>query len=122
MNDDEDLGMIVGEYRDDVILELTKDPGISRPRMKAVSDFSSTTRVEVSRKLREMFPLGTQFRARVKVCQKHNSDGSCKGDPYLRVSDDIGVLIHTIEDSGLVARLDPSGADGRKYYYVLTST
>lgn len=119
---DEDYGMIIGEYRDDVTLELVKDPGISRPRMMPVGDFPSTTRVEVSRRLREMFPLGTQFKARVKVCQKHARDGSPIGNPYLRVCDDIGVLEETIKNPGLVARLDPGGSDSRKYYYLRRPT
>ena len=73
-------------------------------------------RVEVSRQLRELFPLGTRFKANVKVCQKHLGSKP-NGPPYLRVYK-IGVVVSSIKDKGLVAKLDPSGADGRKYYYI----
>jgi len=116
--DDKHFKWIIGEIRSEVILELICEPGISRPRMKPVTDFPETTRVEVSRKLREIFPLGTQFKTRVKVCQKHALDGTPLGKPYLNVND-IGVIVATIPDKGLVAKLDPTGVSGRKYYYVL---
>lgn len=109
--------MTVGEYRKDVVLELINDDAMSRPRMKPVTDYPASIRVEVSRKIRELFPIGTQFKADVKVCQKHSPDGLCVGQPYLRAYD-VGVLVHTIKDPGIVARLDPTGKDGRKYYYV----
>ena len=106
----------VGEFYSEVLLELIKDHGVSRPRMKPTNKFPEDWRVEVSRQLREEFPLGTRFEARVKVCQKHVR-GTPNGPPYLRVYE-IGVLVKSIRDTGLVAKLDPSGADGRKYYYI----
>jgi len=113
--------MMIGEYRDDVLLELIRDVGKSRPRMKPLSDFPDGCRVEGSTAVKSSFPLGTHFVARVKVCQKHKPDGSCIGNPYLRISSEIGVLVKTIPDPGLVARLDPTGVSGRKYYYVRES-
>jgi hypothetical protein len=110
--------MIVGDFHEDVMLELIKDDGISRPRMMPVGLFPSSTRVEVSRSIRERFPLGTRFVACVKICQKHNADGSCNGNPYLKVYGTLKVILDTISDQSLIARLDPTGADGRKYYYV----
>ena len=59
-----------GNFYDDVELELIKDEGISRPRMPPVEGFPVEMRVEVSRQLRELFSLGTRFKANVKVCQK----------------------------------------------------
>jgi hypothetical protein len=50
----ENFRWIIGEVRSEVILELICEPGISRPRMYPVTDFPKTTRVEVSRKLREI--------------------------------------------------------------------
>jgi len=44
-------------------------------------------RVEFPRKTREANPIGTRFRATVKVAQKHNRDGSLKGRPYLVATD-----------------------------------
>ena len=105
-----------GNFYDDVELELIKDEGISRPRMRPVDGFPVEMRVEVSRELRELFPLGTRFKANVKVCQKHIGSKP-NGPPYLRVYE-IGLFVSSIQDKGIVAKLDPSGADGRKYYYI----
>lgn len=110
------MHFLEGNFYDDVELELIKDEGISRPRMRPVGGFSVEMRVEVSRQLRELFPLGTRFKANVKVCQKHLGSKP-NGPPYLRVYK-IGVVVSSIKDKGLVAKLDPSGADGRKYYYI----
>ena len=106
----------VGEFHSEVLLELIKDHGVSRPRMKPITKFPEDLRVEVSRQLREEFPLGTRFEARVKVCQKHRGS-KAHGPPYLRVCE-IGVVVKSFRDTGLVAKLDPSGADGRKYFYI----
>ena len=105
-----------GNFYDDVELELIKDEGITRPRMRPVDGLPVEMRVEVSRELRELFPLGTRFKANVKVCQKHIGSKP-NGPPYLRVYE-IGVVVSSIKDKGIVAKLDPSGADGRKYYYI----
>ena len=105
----------VGDFYSDVLLELIKDHGVSRPRMKPLNMFPKDFRVEVSRQLREEFPLGTKFEARVKVCQKH-AKGKPNGPPYLRVYE-IGVIVSSIKEKGIVAKLDPTGVDGRKYYY-----
>jgi hypothetical protein len=29
----------------------------------------------------------------------------------------IGVIVSSIKEKGIVAKLDPTGVDGRKYYY-----
>lgn len=105
----------VGEFHSAVLLELIKDQGVSRPRMQPITNFPQHWRIEVSRQLREEFPLGTRFEARVKVCQKHVK-GKPNGPPYLRVYE-IGVIVSSIKEKGLVAKLDPTGVDGRKYYY-----
>ncbi len=110
--------MIEGSVINDIELVLIKDSGISRPRMQPVNGYPKSTRVEVSRKLREKFPLNTRFLATVKVCQKHwKETGKPKGEPYLRATE-IGVIVSSIPDKGLVAKLDPAGADDRLYYYI----
>jgi|GEM_PF-3163593 len=80
--------LIEGRTHHDVMLETCLDAGISRPRVRPVSDFSRETRVEFPRSLRSKYPLETRFRATVKVCQKHwLHNGQPKGPPYLRASD-----------------------------------
>jgi hypothetical protein len=113
----------------EVVLELIKDPGKSRPRMRPIEGFTSTARVEISRKLREMFPLGTLFRAKVTVCQKHYEEtGKPKGPIYLRsgrpfgANGEISVMIDTIKNPGIIAQLDLASTDeqSRKYFYIDT--
>ena len=108
--------LTIGEFHSEVLLELIKDRGVSRPRMKPINKFPEDLRVEVSRQLRKDFPLGTKFEARVKVCQKHVK-GKPSGPPYLKVYG-IGVIVSSVKDKGIVAKLDPTGADGRKYFYI----
>lgn len=64
----------VGEFYGHVELETCQDfdRGITRPRVRPVSEFNSDVRVEFPRKLRERFPIGTRFIATVKVCQSTN--------------------------------------------------
>lgn len=73
----------VGDIFEGMILETCKDASLSRPRVRPLDFFPETMRVEFPRGLREQHPLGSRFRATVQVCQKHNSDGSVKGVPYL---------------------------------------
>ncbi len=93
----------LGQFFGGVVLETCVDVGVSRPRVKAVSVFPATTRVEFPRSLRETFPIGTCFKATVKVCQK-TVDGEANGPPYLKAYD-IAVIADTIPDQGLLARV-----------------
>lgn len=74
----------VGDYFTGVLLETFKEVGISRPRVRPVEMFADDIRVEFPRSLREDNPVGTQFRALVKVAQKTNKKtGKVVGVPYL---------------------------------------
>jgi len=73
-----------GDYFSGVLLETCKDAGISRPRVRPISVFPTDIRVEFPRKLREEHPVGTRFRALVKVAQKTDKKtGQLRGNPYL---------------------------------------
>lgn len=73
-----------GERFQGVLLETFKpSKGISRPRVRPIELLPRELKVDFPRDLRVDNPIGTRFRADVKVCQKHNSDGSMKGLPYL---------------------------------------
>ena len=101
--------LVEGEIHHDVMLETCLDAGISRPRVRPVSDFPAETRVEFPRSLRSEYPLETRFRATVKVCQKHwLADGQPKGPPYLRAS---GIFIRR-------TRPRPGSKSGRAYDHV----
>ena len=74
----------VGDYFSGVLLETFKEKGISRPRVRPVEMFSKNIRVEFPRRLREENPIGTQFRASVKVAHKTSKKtGKIIGVPYL---------------------------------------
>lgn len=74
----------VGDYFSGILIETFRESGISRPRVRPVNAFHRSIRVEFPRKLREEYPIGTRFRAVVKVCQKTNKGtGQLIGDNYL---------------------------------------
>ena len=78
----------VGDYFTGVLLETFKEARISRPRVRPVEIFAEDIRVEFPRSIREDNPLGTKFRALVKVAQKTNKKtGKTIGDPYLVATD-----------------------------------
>jgi hypothetical protein len=109
--------IIPGEYYENVVLETCLDEAISRPRVRCVTVLPPELRVEFPRNLREEYPIETRFKARVKVCQKHLNNGTPNGPPYLR-ADNIGVIVSSIPDPGLRARIQPGTTSGRAYYYV----
>lgn len=109
--------MSIGSRHTAVLLETYKDGRVSRPRVSPVRDFPPDTKVEFPRDLREEFPIGTKFYADVVVAQKHNKDGSPKGGPYL-VASNIGVVVSSIPNVGMRAKLKPGSTSGRSYHYV----
>ena len=113
--------LIEGTYHNEVLLQTYQDGQVSRPRVHPISHFEEDINVRFPRKLREEFPIGTMFRARVKVCQKHwDHNGKPKGPPYLHVSEgDVEVIIQSIPNPGLRAKLKPGTVSGRTYTYVM---
>ena len=63
----------IGDYFSGVLLETFKEDRISRPRVRPLDVYPDNIRVEFPRQLREDNPLGTRFRAVVKVSQKTNN-------------------------------------------------
>src|SRR5262245_41902640 len=108
--------LVEGHVFDKVMLETCRDDTVSRPRVRPVSHFPATTRVWFPRDLREDYPVGTRFLATVKVSQKYSA-GKRKGPPYLSASN-IGVIVASIPDPGLRAKLKRGSKSGRAYYYV----
>lgn len=74
--------LIVGDQFEDVVLETFRENGTTRPRVRPVENFDPNIRVEFPTKIREENPLGTQFKADVKVSQK-TKEGKPWGPPYL---------------------------------------
>jgi hypothetical protein len=106
----------IGQFFGGVDLETCTDQTVSRPRVKPIMVFPPEMRVEFPRKLRDTFPLGTRFKATVKVCQKH-IDGEPHGPPYLRAYD-IAVIASTVRDAGIMAKVKSGSISGLAYEYV----
>ena len=80
-----EISFSVGDFYEGVLLETCRDENrsITRPRVRPQEYFPRSMRVEFPRSLRERHPIGTRFLADVTVGQKHWSNGSPKGPPYL---------------------------------------
>jgi hypothetical protein len=100
------------------LLETTRDEGISRPRVRPVVGLPRDIRIEFPRRLREEYPIGTRFRATVKVCQK-TKNGLPHGPPYLRADEEsIYVVSEFKPNRRLFAVLRPGTISGRAYDYI----
>ncbi|MCC7258313.1 MAG: hypothetical protein IT486_08065 [Gammaproteobacteria bacterium] len=110
--------LVEGDIYENVMLETTRGEDVSRPRVKPASHCPAALHVWFPRDLRTAFPIGTRFRATVKVSQKHWAhSGEPKGEPYLSASN-IGVIVASIPDVGMHAKLKPGSKSGRAYYYI----
>lgn len=78
--------IILGDRFEGVLLETCLEKSASRPRVRPLEYFGIDTRVEFPRNLREENPIGTRFRADVKICQK-SKNGEPFGKFYLASTD-----------------------------------
>jgi len=85
---------------DGVLLETFRPKGASRPRVRPVSELLNDILVEFPRNLRTEHPIGTRFRSNVKVCQKHNQDGSLRGKKYLSADNNTIKLVRKYHPIG----------------------
>ena len=111
-----DLEEKIGQFLENVELETVRGDNVSRPRVRPVPGSGLNLHVEFSRKLRDMFPIGTRFRATVKVCQK-TDNGKAKGPPYLRAYD-VAIVPESVKDEGLMAQVRDGSVSGLSYEYV----
>jgi hypothetical protein len=114
-----DTKAVVGQFFGDVELETCLDDEVSRPRVRPVNKFPKDMRTEFPRALRDMFPIGTRFRATVKVCQK-TMGGKAHGPPYLKAYD-IALIPASVPDQGLVGRVRKGSINGLTYDYHWTT-
>jgi HNH endonuclease len=109
-----------GDWFFGVLLETCRDRSISRPRVRPVDELPRDIRVEFPRSLREQHPLGTRFRADVKVCQKHWANGQPNGPPYLRADTDTVVIESDYTPDTIVFAVQRAGTiSGRAYDWVV---
>jgi hypothetical protein len=107
-----------GDWFDGVLLETYIEKGISRPRVRPYHNLPKDLKVEFPREMRDKNPIGARFRADVKVCQKHNRDGSLKGGIYLRADKNSIELIDTYKPKHIIQSiLNPNSKSKRAYHY-----
>jgi hypothetical protein len=65
----QDENVTVGDIYEGVLLETCRDENrsITRPRVRPLEYFPKWMRVEFPRDLREKYPIGTRFRADVRL-------------------------------------------------------
>lgn len=113
----DEFPLVQGTYYHNIVLETCRDTDVTRPRVRPLTGFPTDIRVEFPRKLRELYPIGTRYRATVKVCQKHwDHNGLPKGDPYL-LAKQIIIIVESISDEGLRAKLRSESISKRAYDY-----
>ncbi|PKI01917.1 HNH endonuclease signature motif containing protein [Glaciecola sp. 33A] len=108
-----------GDEFEQVVLKTFKGESETRPRVKPIDDFFDNMKVEFPRNLRENYPIGTTFIATVKVCQKHNKDGSLRGPKYLK-ADTSTIDVHEKSKSSEeeMAVQKTGTQSGRAYEYI----
>ncbi len=113
------IKLAVGEMLFSALVETCRDDGISRPRVHVLCDLiPDDWRVEFPRKLREENPIGSRFRADLKVCQKTNPDGSLRGQPYLRADTNTIIPIEDYTPETAIRAIPRQGSkDPRIYDY-----
>jgi len=117
-NDD----LVVGERFEGVLLEVFRPEsgsGTSRPRVRPVEGLPRGLFVQFPRRLREEHPIGTRFRADVKVCQRYDKQNGTPERMFLfatnrtiRLADNANV------NSSVRAVRTPGSVSGRAYDYV----
>ena len=111
--------LIEGDLFHEVLLETYIPKDVSRPRVRPVSVLPSDIRVEFPKNLRTNHPIGTRFRADVKVCQKHLSNGQPQGNPYLRADTKTIQLVADFHPAdNLYAVPDSNSKSDRSYKYI----
>jgi len=102
-----------------VELETCIGSKTSRPRVRPLSPFPTNINVKFPRALRVENPIGTRFRADVKVCQKHNKNGTPNGQPYLDAKTKTIIKVESFTpEKMLMALQKPNSESGRAYEYV----
>ncbi|PHQ86180.1 MAG: hypothetical protein COB65_01485 [Thalassobium sp.] len=108
--------LIIGDRFDGVLLETIKGKGSSRPRVHPLEYFDQDIMVKFPRNLRSDNPIGTRFRADVKVCQK-TKDNKAHGNPYLD-STDSSIVKLDYKPKKIIKAIKLNTASDRAYEYI----
>lgn len=106
--------LVIGDRFEGVLLETIK--GSSRPRVRPLEYFDENIMVKFPRGLRIDNPIGTRFRADIKVCQK-TKDGKSHGKPYLD-STDSSIIKLNYTPKKLIKAIKLNTASDRAYEYI----
>jgi len=113
------MELIEGEEFQLVELETCIGIKTSRPRVRPLNPFPTNINVKFPTALRVENPIGTRFRADVTVCQKHNKDGTPRGQIYLDSKTKTIIMVESFTpEKMLMALQKPNSASGRVYEYV----
>src|SRR5690606_10862276 len=107
----------VGDKYEGVLLETVQDLKVSRPRVKSLEYFESDIRVEFPRHLRDENPIGSRFRADVKVSQK-TKNNQPYGKPYLVATDKSIIKLSDFSPSKAVMPIRLNTISDRAYKYL----
>jgi 5-methylcytosine-specific restriction endonuclease McrA len=111
-----------GDEFERVVLKTCKGESETRPRVKPIDNFFDSMKVEFPRNLRETYSIGTTFIATVKVCQKHNKDGSLRGPKYLKADTNTINLHEKFKSSSEEMAVQKTGTQsGRAFVYIRTN-
>ena len=114
--------LIEGDSYQGIVVETYIPKKVSRPGVRPISVLPLNVKVEFPRELRAKHPIGTRFRVDVRVCQKHYSDGSPKGNKYLSADKNtISIVGDFIPKNNLFAILDPNALSDRSYNYIVST-
>jgi len=109
--------LLVGDRFEGVLLETIKGESSTRPRVRPLEYFDKDIRVEFPRHLRENNPIGTRFRADVKVSQK-TKNGMPFGNPYLVATDSSINKIDDFIPKKIIQAIKLNTASDRAYDYI----
>jgi len=109
--------LLIGDRFEGVLLETIKGQSSTRPRVRPLEYFDKDIRVEFPRHLREDNPIGTRFRADVKVSQK-TKNGQPFGNPYLVATDRSIIKIDDFVPKKIIQAIKLNTASDRTYAYI----
>ena len=107
----------IGDRFEGVLLETITGKGSTRPRVRPLEYFDNEIRVEFPRGLREDNPIGSRFRADIKVSQKTKNNKPW-GRPYLVATNSSIVKLDNFKPSRLFKAINLNTASGRSYMYL----
>lgn len=109
--------LLIGDRFEGVLLETIKRQSSTRPRVRPLEYFDKDIRIEFPRHLREDNPIGTRFRADVKVSQK-TKNGQSFGNPYLVATDRSIIKIDDFVPKKIIQAIKLNTASDRTYAYI----